>query len=152
TTNANGVATFTNLSISGSSGTRTLSFTAGGLTSAISSSVKIGAAAATQLSVTTQPSTSAQNGVPFTQQPVVQLQDASNNAVSQAGVVVTAAIATGGGTLGGTLTATTNASGVATFTNLAITGSVGPRTLNFNASSLTPATSGTVTVAAGAAS
>jgi len=38
---------------------------------------------------------------------------------------VTAAIATGGGTLGGTLTATTIGTGVASFTNLAITGQRG---------------------------
>src|SRR2546429_1077444 len=76
-------------------------------------------------SITTQPSTTAQSGVAFAQQPVVQLRDASGNPVSQTGVTVTAAIASGGGTLGGTLTATTNGSGVASFTNLAITGAAG---------------------------
>src|SRR2546422_4632371 len=44
---------------------------------------------------------------------------------SQAGVVVTAAIATGDGTLGGTLSATTLGTGVASFTNLAISGTGG---------------------------
>src|SRR4029077_3512066 len=73
------------------------------------------------------------------------------NAVGQNGVVVTAAIATGAGALGGTLTATTNASGVATFTDLVITGAAGDRTLNFTATALTAATSGTVTITAGAA-
>jgi hypothetical protein len=66
-------------------------------------------------------------------------------------VTVTAAIATGGGTLGGTLTATTIGNGVATFTNLAITGTVGDRTLSFSATGLTAVTSGTITVTAGAA-
>src|SRR2546429_1875127 len=64
-------------------------------------------------------------------------------------VTVTAAIATGGGTLGGTLTATTNGSGVASFTNLAITGTAGDRTLSFTATGLTSATSGTITITAG---
>src|SRR2546421_7784422 len=49
----------------------------------------------------------------------IQVRDAAGNPVNQAGVVVTAAIATGGGTLGGTLTATTLGTGVASFTNLA---------------------------------
>src|SRR2546422_7149699 len=47
--------------------------------------------------------------------------------VTEGGVVVTAAIATGGGTLGGTLTATTLGTGVASFTNLAISGTAGDR-------------------------
>ena len=93
----------------------------------------MGAGAATQLTLTTQPSTTAQSGVAFAQQPVVQLRDGDGNAVNQAGVTVTAAIATGGGTLGGTVTAATNGSGVASFTNLALSGTVGERTLSFAA-------------------
>src|SRR2546429_1650778 len=102
-------------------------------------------------SITTQPSSTAQSGVAFAQQPVVQLRDGAGNAVSQVGVTVTAAIATGGGTLGGTLTATTIAGGTASFTNLSISGTTGDRTLSFSATGLTPAVSGTITVGAGAA-
>jgi len=152
TTSGSGVATFTNLAISGTIGTRTLTFTATGLTSATSGTVTISAGVASQMAITTQPSTAAQSGVAFAQQPALQLQDASGNAVSQSGIVVTAGIATGGGTLGGTLTATTNGSGVATFTNLAISGTIGDRTLTFTSTGLTSATSGTVTISAGAAS
>src|SRR4029077_4556307 len=132
-TNTGGVATFTNLSITGTAGDRTLAFSATGLTSATSTTITITAGAASQVSITTQPSSSAQSGVSFGQQPVLQLRDASGNAVSQSGVTVTAAIVTGAGTLGGTLTATTNASGVASFTNLSITGATGDRTLGFSA-------------------
>src|ERR1051325_11969825 len=57
----------------------------------------------------------------------------------------------GGGPLGGTLTATTNGSGVASFTNLSITGVAGDRTLSFSATGLTAATSGTITITAGGA-
>ncbi|MDT8399137.1 MAG: hypothetical protein RQ899_11030, partial [Pseudomonadales bacterium] len=149
TTNASGVATFTDLSISGTAGGRTLDFSASGLTAVSSGTVTV--TAATQLALMTQPSASTANGVAFAQQPVVQLRDASNNAISQAGVVVTAAIAAGGGTLGGTLTVTTNGSGVATFTDLSISGTTGDRTLQFSASGLTAVTSGTVTLAVGAA-
>src|SRR5207249_765018 len=146
-----GTASFTNLSISGTAGDRTLSFSATSLTPAVSGTITVGAGAATQLTLTTQPSTTAQSGVAFAQQPVVQLRDGAGNAVSQSGVTVTAAIATGGGTLGGTLTATTTSGGTASFTNLSVTGTVGDRTLSFSATGLTVATSGTITVTAGTA-
>jgi adhesin/invasin len=100
----------------------------------------------------TQPSVSAASGVAFTTQPVIQLRDASNNVVSEAGVVVTVAIASGGGTLGGTLTAMTDASGVASFTDLAITGTVGDRTLEFTAPGLASVSSSDVEITAGEAS
>src|SRR5205814_741500 len=90
----------------GAGGGRTQSFSATGLTSVNSTAITITASAASQSTCTSDPTTAARTGVPFTQQPVIQLRDASGNAVNQAGVVVTAAIATGGGTLGGTLTAT----------------------------------------------
>ncbi|HLL82900.1 MAG TPA: invasin domain 3-containing protein, partial [Longimicrobium sp.] len=151
-TDANGTATFAGLSITGTVGDRTLSFSATGLTGATSGTISVTAGAAAQLGITTQPSSSAQNGATFAQQPVVQLQDASGNAVAQAGVEVTAAIATGGGTLGGTATVNTDANGTATFTGLSITGTVGDRTLSFSATGLTGATSGTISVTAGAAS
>ena len=151
TTSASGVATFTNLSITGAAGDRTLGFSATGLTGTTSNAISITSGGATQLGITTQPSATAQSGAAFGQQPVIQLRDGANTPVSQAGVVVTAAIASGGGTLGGTLTATTNASGVATFTDLSITGTVGNRTLGFSAPSLTGATSGPINITAGAA-
>src|SRR5207248_2153332 len=150
-TNGSGLASFTNLSITGAAGDRTLGFSATGLTGAVSTTITVGAGAATQLTLTTQPSSTAQSGVAFAQQPVIQVRDASGNAVSQVGVTVTAAIATGGGTLGGTLTATTTSGGTASFTNLAISGTAGDRTLSFSATGLTPAVSGTITVGAGAA-
>src|SRR5207237_281787 len=113
TTTAGGTASFTNLSISGTTGDRTLSFSATGLTPAVSGTITVGAGAATQLTLTTQPSATAQSGVAFAQQPVVQLRDRDAYAANHRGVSVTAAIATGGGTLGGTLTATTTAGGTA---------------------------------------
>jgi hypothetical protein len=90
------VATFTNLSITGLAGNRTLRFTSGLLTPVVSNAINITAGSATQLTITTQPSASAQSGQVFPQQPRVQLRDASGNPVSQAGVNVTAVIASGG--------------------------------------------------------
>src|SRR5207248_2965517 len=137
TSNGSGIAT-TTWTLGTAAGTQTVQATGAG--SPVSFSATATAGAATQLTISTQPSSSAQSGAAFAQQPVVQLRDASGNAVSQAGVTVTAAIATGGGTLGGTLTAATNGSGVASFTNLAISGTAGDRTLSFSATGLTSGT------------
>ena len=100
---------------------------------------------AARLSISTQPATSAQSGVVFTQQPVVQLVDSAGNPVSQSGVSVTAAVASGGGTLSGTTAVMTGTNGAAAFTNLAISGS-GAQTLQFTSSGLTGATSATINV------
>lgn len=104
---------------------------------------------ASRLFIATQPSTTAQSGVVLAQQPVVQLRDSNNANVSQAGVPVTASLTGGSGTISGTLTVNTNASGQAVFTGLAISGTAGTRTLTFSASGLTSATSGSITLSAG---
>ncbi|HET7251503.1 MAG TPA: carboxypeptidase-like regulatory domain-containing protein, partial [Gemmatimonadales bacterium] len=152
TTNASGTASFSGLAINGLVGSYTLTFSASGLTSITSGTITLSAGAAAKLVITTQPSSSAQAGIAFAQQPALQLQDASGNAVSQSGTVVTASVATGPG--GATLsnpTATTNASGAASFSGLAINGFVGSYTLSFGASGLTSITSGTITLSAGPA-
>src|SRR4051794_27371697 len=59
---------------------------------------------ATALALVTQPAVEAQNRISLTAQPVVELQDAQAAAVAQAGVPVTASIASGGGSLIGTTT------------------------------------------------
>src|SRR5690606_36510962 len=106
---------------------------------------------ATQLLITQQPSVTAANGAAFAQQPAVQLRDALGNDVAQSGVVITASIASGGGTLGGTMTANTNAAGIATFTNLSITGSAGARTLSLGGDGLTNVVTTAITITAGSA-
>lgn len=151
TTSGSGTATFGALSLSGPAGNYTLTFSSGSLTPATSSSVTLGAGSGSNLSITTQPSASAPNGAVFAAQPVIQLRDGSNNPVAQAGVVVSVAILSGGGSLGGTTTATTNASGVATFSGLSITGTVGARTLLFGASGFTAVSSNAINITPGAA-
>lgn len=150
-TNSSGQASFPGLSISGLAGQFTLDFDSGSLTGDTSTPITLTAGAASKLFLTTQPSGSAQSGVAFAQQPVVQVQDGAGNPVSQSGILVTASIATGGGTLQGTTTATTSSSGVATFTDLAISGAAGGRTLDFTTTGLTKATSNTITIGAGGA-
>ena len=116
-----------------------------------SNNVTVTAGVATQLTITTQPSASAPSGSAFGQQPAIQLRDSAGNVVSQAGVSVGAAIRTGGGTLGGTTSVLTSGSGVATFTNLMITGLVGSRTLQFSAAGLTSVTSSAINITVGTA-
>lgn len=106
--------------------------------------------AATQLSIHAPPSAIAPSGVAFAQQPEIQLRDGGGNAVGQSGITVQVAITAGGGVLGGTTEATTNATGLATFANLSIAGTIGNRTLAFIAPGLTVATAN-VTVVAGPA-
>ncbi len=80
--------------------------------------------------ITTQPPTSALDREVWdpVRQPVVRVKDAAN--VGVGGVVVTASIGSGGGTLQGTLTVTTKANGTATFTDLGIQGT-GSHTIRF---------------------
>jgi hypothetical protein len=149
-TDGNGVASFANLVLKGALGAYTLGFTSPTLSGAASAAITLGAGAPTQLVIVQQPAAVGQSGVPLTQQPAVQLQDAQGNPVPQAGVQVTAALNGGAGTLSGTK-AQTDATGKAAFTNLAITGPNGQYTLIFTttAPSLASLPSGTIALGAG---
>ena len=139
-----GVATFTNLVVTGS-GTYTLSFSAGALTPATSGSITISALPPTQLGIGTQPG-GAQTGAVLAPQPVVQVRDASGGVVNGSTAAVTATLNGGGGTLSGTTTVNA-VNGLATFTNLVVTGT-GSYTLTFASGALTPATSGSFGITA----
>ncbi len=143
-----GVATFSNLSINRSGVGYTLTAAAGGLTGATSSAFTVNPGVASALAITTMPA-SGQSGVLLSPQPVIRLVDALGNTVPTTGTIVTAAIASGTGTLGGTLTAATT-SGIATFTNLSLSGTAGNFTLNFSSAPLTSVTSGAIALSAGA--
>jgi Bacterial Ig-like domain (group 1) len=77
----------------------------------------------------------------------VQLKTGDGANLGTAGVVVSVEIQ-GGGSLTGAITATTNSEGRATFTDLAIMGDPGTRTLMFTASGFTSVTSSSITVVA----
>ena len=97
------------------------------------------------------PSDAAQNEIPFERQPVVEVLDA--DLIPVPGVDVLASIASGGGTLGGATTVSSDASGRATYTNLTVVGATGPRTLRFSvAAPALEVASGTIQVGAGAPS
>ncbi|HEU4995389.1 MAG TPA: hypothetical protein VFT29_11250 [Gemmatimonadaceae bacterium] len=104
---------------------------------------------AAKLAVTQQPSSTVASGAVLGTQPKVQLQDTYGNEVSTAGVAVVASLSDGR-TLGGTLTALTDASGLATFTDLSISGTPGSTAITFSQQGLTSAVSNAVTVTVGA--
>jgi hypothetical protein len=142
-TDASGAAVFTNLAVNGS-GAHTLRFTSPGLAALTSGVVLVAPAPATALKVARQ-ADGALNGFFLTTQPQLQLVDRNGLATSQAGTVVTAALASGSGVLAGSTTATSDANGMATFANLTIAGE-GAHTLRFSATGVTDVTSSAVNV------
>ena len=139
----NGVASFTDLVLTGTAGNFTLTFTPTSLTASTSNSFALSAGVATQAEITTQPD-GAVNGSAFSSQPVIRITDASGNTVTSSTVNVIVSIASGTGTLSGTTTIAAVA-GVATFTNLVISGT-GNHTLTFTPTLLTAVTSSTLSV------
>lgn len=107
------------------------------------------AAPSPALVLVTQPSAAASAGVPFAQQPELQLQDPSGAPLNQADVRVTVGIADGGGSLGGGNSAKSDANGRVRFDDLSIRGEPGTRTLIFAAKGFSPATSISIVVAPG---
>lgn len=145
-TDANGVATFTDLRIDGVTGARDLSFTSA-YPAVAGGTVTITAGPAAKLAMVTEPA-GARAGIAFTTQPAVEVQDGFGNDVAANGVTITAVVGTGAGTLMGTNTANTTG-GVATFSNLRIDGLIGARTLDFSAPGLTGVSSASFNVTAG---
>jgi len=153
-TAVNGVASFSNLSLSGTTGTNyVLRFTSGSLTAADATAVTVTAGSASQLGITAQPVAGA-SGASLTTAPVLAIKDAQGNLVTtDNSSQVTVAIQSGnGGTLGGTTTVTA-VNGIASFSNLTLSGTTGTNyVLRFTSGSLTAADANTVTVTAGSAS
>ena len=108
--------------------------------------------AAANLNFVVQP-TSAVSATAIAPAIQVEIRDALNNRVTTAANQVTLAIANnaGGGTLAGTVTNVSPASGVATFSNASIDKAGTGYTLSATATGLTPATSSAFNVTAGAA-
>ena len=100
-------------------------------------------AAATKVAIT-RASVGTQRRTAFTTQPQIAIQNASSNTVTSSSAVITATVSAGG-TLVGTTTATAS-SGVATFTNLGVDGTIGTTyTITYTAPGLT-VTTATVTL------
>jgi hypothetical protein len=145
-----GLATFVGLTLKELVGTYSITFSGPTLTSAVSTNVNVTTGVATQLVVTTQPSAVDASGAVLAQVPVVKVEDSAGNVVTSDVSTVTAKITAGGVSV--TAPARAAVAGVATFSGLALNALVGPYTLTFTDGTLTPAVSGSIAVAAGAAS
>ncbi len=97
-----------------------------------------------------QPPTDAISGATITPAVTVQLRDAAANPVAVAGTTITLVLATGTGVLSGTTSQVTNASGLATFSDLSID-LAGAKQLTAASAGLTSAISGAFTITAGSA-
>ena len=108
----------------------------------------VNAAPAPELAIATQPPSQATLGAALTPAPIVQLRTAEGAELPTAGVAVSVAIGSGGGTLSGGMTSMTDGNGRAEFPGLLITGDPGSRTLIFTADGYTSVTSQPIDLAA----
>jgi hypothetical protein len=132
----------------GKAGTATITATSGTVSTTLPVTVLLGTPSALGISV--QPVGGAA-GSPLPVQPVIEVRDKGGNVITGPQYIVSASIASGGGTLSGATTIVT-VNGVARFTDLVITGVAGTRTLAFTTTAaLTPVTSADVVIAASAA-
>jgi hypothetical protein len=144
-TNAQGLAVFTNLGISGPGGSYTLDFSGPGASGATSTAIQVSAGEAVKLAMVTQPPATVQTGAALTPAPVVRLEDGTGNGVAASGVPVTVSLV-GDGSLGGTLTVNTDAGGQAAFPGLTISAISGDRMLLFAGNGLQSVASTTIHV------
>ena len=145
TTDATGAASFADLAVTGADGSYTITFTAPGYVQVTSAPVGLGTPT---LAMKTQPSSAAVSGTALAQQPAVQLVDGTGANEALSGVAVTASLSGTTGTLGGTLTRTTDGTGAAMFSNLVITGDPGDYTLKVTAPGYGQTTSSTIALSA----
>jgi adhesin/invasin len=140
TTVAGGTATFSGLTITGTVGSFTLSFSAPGYTPLVSGTIALGAGTASTIALNAGNNQTATVATNVAIPPSVKVTDASGNSV--AGVVVTFGVVTAGAqisngtTTGTTLTVTTNASGIAALTAWTLGAIAQPYTLNATATGL----------------
>ena len=146
-----GIATFTALTINAAAGGYTLTFSDGGLTTAISTNITVGVGAASKIVVTVEPSATVASGVALAVQPVVKIEDSGGDVITGNTTTVTAVITSGSGTLTNATAVVSPSTGLATFSGLAINALAGTYSLTFSDGSLTTAVSTNITLTAGAA-
>ena len=140
-----GVVTFTDLYFD-LAGTYYLTATSGSLTPAVSAPMTVSSlGSAASLSISTQPVDSAVSTALQPGSVVVKILDSNGHLVNTSTATVTATLATGTGTLGGT-TSVAAVAGVATFSNLTISAVGGGKSITFASSGLTSTTSSTFSV------
>jgi hypothetical protein len=90
------------------------------------------------VSLHTQPAATAAPGIPFDRQPEVQLRNADGSELKLEGVTVIAELASGVGTLSGTVSRATDGDGRVAYDDLYIDGVPGSYTIRFSAAGYTP--------------
>ena len=147
-----GVATFTDLALTGDAGDYQLIFSAVGMAPVTSNLMSLLPEPPEALRVQTHPSATVASGSNFALQPVIWLVDQYDARVTgDNSTFVEVAVSGGGILLGTTIQQAVN--GVVTFTNLGLSGSVdeNPYQLTFTAKNLTSADSTSITLTHGAA-
>jgi adhesin/invasin len=138
TTNASGIATLTSWTLGATAGAQSLTASATG-TSGITFHATASAGTASVIAIVAGDNQSATVGTAVPTAPSVKVTDASTNPLS--GVVVTFAVASGGGTISPVNgQATTNASGIATLTSWTLGTTAGAQTLSASATGTGSAT------------
>ncbi|AMW04173.1 Ig-like domain-containing protein [Gemmatimonas phototrophica] len=146
-----GVARFTDLTVRGTIGSRTLVFTSGALASAASNSFDLSAGPAVAIGYRGTPPRLRSGIAGGASGVAAQLLDSEGNDAALSGRAVTVAVSGGAGTtnVSGTA-AVTNAQGRALFSALTVTGVAGARTLTFRADNITNPATATLTLLGGA--
>lgn len=146
-TAVNGVATFTNVGITGTIGTYTLTYTSAPSYTSTSQSITLSTlGAASKLNIKTL-ADGATSGTAFSTQPAIAVQDASGNTITTDNTTVVT-LTVNSGTRVGTYTKTVS-SGVATFTNVGIAGTIGTYTLTYSSSPTYTTATQNITLSAG---
>ncbi len=151
---SSGVATFSGLTMTGVAGNSYSLHFSNGTLSVNSSSFTMAFGNATQLVITTQPSSTANSGAALGTQPVVKVEDSGGNVVTSVNSGTASATITSGagGSIAAGGTSGTFSIGVATFSGLALNGVNGTAyTLTFTGGGFTSAASNTITMSTGAA-
>jgi alpha-tubulin suppressor-like RCC1 family protein len=151
---ANGIATFSTLTIDKAASGYTLSASATGLTSATTSAITVSPGVATKLAASVQP-TNTVAGASISPSVQFVVQDALGNTVTTATNSVTVAISAGTGAVGAVLGGTTTVAataGVASFSGLTLDKAASGYTLSATATALTAAVTSAFTISVGAAS
>jgi adhesin/invasin len=139
-TNTQGQATVGSWTLgTGAPNTLTATVTGSGI---LGNPVTFTAQSATQIAITNAPAGPINLGTNFTI--TAQLRNAAGAAVALPGVQLTIAIASGGGTLNGTVTRVTDASGAVSFTLINVTGTAGARTFSVSGTGLATATTAAI--------
>lgn len=149
-TGSTGIATFDDLSIN-LEGSKQLTASSSGLTSAVSNSFSIIQTVTPTKVVFVQQPTTTTAGQAISPAITVQLKDAVDANAPVSGVSITLTLTTGTGTLSGTVTQVTNSGGLATFNDLSINLS-GSKNLTALSSGLTSDVSASFTINPAAAS